>query len=237
MSTSGKVRYIHSLWRHISSTEFRLLGLLHTKIFWHLAGEIFDWSYDEIDRLISFAPRLLTLVIRMMSLKRNKQRSFLIQGLALLNIGKAFVSPINVLHIIITWWWWDRVWWECEPEPPNHCGIIHGSWPPVVSIVVVLSPAHCSPSQSLISSKRARVFPSPPSGAGCSPRDSDQCAPAISGSRAGSEESSGMVWPASQSSSTCGSLFPVSYLGGTGRKQVLWSEQFWWHHQLSWHYG
>ena len=39
--------------------------------------------YDETALLISLAPRLLALVMRMISLKRKMQRSFLIQGLVL----------------------------------------------------------------------------------------------------------------------------------------------------------
>ena len=40
-------------------------------------------THDEIVLFISLAPLLLTLVIRRMSLNKNKQRSFLIQGLEL----------------------------------------------------------------------------------------------------------------------------------------------------------
>ena len=61
ISTSERVKYIHSLCRHISRAELRVLGLL------------------EMLRLMSRAPRRPTLVIRIMSLKRKRQRSFLIQ--------------------------------------------------------------------------------------------------------------------------------------------------------------
>ena len=83
MSTSGRVRYIHSLWRHISSTVFRLLGLLPGRRLGAFALQISPnyscFTHEEIVLLISLAPLLLTLEIRMMSLKRKRQRSFLIQ--------------------------------------------------------------------------------------------------------------------------------------------------------------
>ena len=62
MSTSDSVRYIHSLWRHISSTAGKLLG------------------NDDKLLLMSFVPRRLTVVINKMSLKRKRHRSFLIHG-------------------------------------------------------------------------------------------------------------------------------------------------------------
>ena len=62
MSTSDSVRYIHSLWRHISSTAGKLLG------------------NDDRLLLMSFVPRRLTVVINKMSLKRKRHRSFLIHG-------------------------------------------------------------------------------------------------------------------------------------------------------------
>ena len=62
MSTSERVRYIHNLCRHISNTAGRLLGI------------------DDTLLLMSFVPRRLTVVINKMSLKRKRQRSFLIQG-------------------------------------------------------------------------------------------------------------------------------------------------------------
>ena len=83
MSTSDRVRYIHSLWRHISSTVFRLLGLLPGRTLGAFTLQISPnyscFTHEEIVRLISLAPLLLTLEIRIMSLKRKRQRSFLRQ--------------------------------------------------------------------------------------------------------------------------------------------------------------
>ena len=62
MSTSERVRYIHNLCRHISSTAGKLLGI------------------DDTLLLMSFVPLRLTVVISKMSLKRKRHRSFLIQG-------------------------------------------------------------------------------------------------------------------------------------------------------------
>ena len=62
MSTSDSVKYIHNLCRHISNTAGKLLGIEDTLL------------------LMSFVPRRLTVVMSKMSLKRKRQRSFLIQG-------------------------------------------------------------------------------------------------------------------------------------------------------------